>query len=521
MGCGCMRGVAGSFGRRKVPTMVAAFLAVGLVASASAATSRSTAAGSSVTIAIGSDPSGLDPQAYEDGNALAVYDNIAEPLITTDAVTNHLRPLLATSWKYVNPRTLRVKLRSGVKFSDGEPFNADAVVYSLKRLTNSKFATQQSDFFGTITGAKKVNNLTVDVVSSEPDATIPQSLSLIMTVPPNYVTKHGTRYFNTHPVGTGPYLFKNWQRGSSITLVANKHYWGGAPKIQNVKFEVIGESNVQLNALKTGAVDLATTLSPQQLSQAPKTLEVAGPEHPMIILDQRGGAFSNRLVRLAANYAVDRQAIADKVYFGTAKPAMCEPFGPQTLGYNPKLKNYPYDPAKAKTLLAKAHDVHPTVTFIGESGRWTNDLATEQAVQGYLQAVGFNVKFQSLTFASFLKQLLPNGNNPKVHRPDMLWTSTGDTTGDADQKLQTFYAPQGAAASVNDPTLFKLVAKEAKTIGRAARTKVQQKALARACSQADFIYLVNNENIYGASQRLSWQPRYDEQILVKAMSVAK
>jgi peptide/nickel transport system substrate-binding protein len=477
-------------------------------------------AGSSISIAIGSDPSGLDPQAYEDGNALSVYDNIAEPLITTDPVTNHLKPLLATSWNYVNSKTLRVKLRSGVKFSDGEPFNADAVVFSLKRLTNPKFATQQSDFFGTITRAKKINATTVDVVSSVPDATIPQSLSLIMIVPPKYVTQKGSAYFNSHPVGTGPYVFGSWSRGASVTLSSNTRYWGGKPSIANVKFVIMPEANVQLNALKTGQVDLATALSPQQLPQAPKQLKVAGPEHPMIILNQRSGPFANRNVRLAANYAVDRATIAARVYFGMAKPAMCEPFGPQTLGFNPKLKNYPYNPAKAKQLLAKSGNPHPSVTFIGEAGRWTNDLAAEQAVQGYLEAVGFKVKFESLAFASFLKQLLPNGNNPKMSRPDMLWTSTGDTTGDADQKLQTFYAPKGAATSVNDSVLFGLVGKEAATIARAKRTTLQQQALARACQQADFIYLVNNANTYGASKSLTWQPRYDEQLLVKAMRVA-
>lgn len=498
---------------------IAAAVCAASVDRASAVATHRVAGTGTVSIAIGSDPSGLDPQAYEDGNALAVYDNIAEPLITTDPRTNHLKPLLATSWRYVNSKTLRVKLRTGVKFSDGEPFDADTVVFSFKRLTGHGYATQQSDFFGTITHAKKITKTTVDVVSSVPDATIPQSLSLIMMVPPKYVTKKGNSYFNTHPVGTGPYLFDSWQRGSTVKLVANKKYWGGAPSIANVKFVVMPEANVQLNALKTGEVDLATALSPQQLAQAPKQLRVAGPEHPMIILDQRAGPFANRNVRLAANYAVDRKTIADKVYFGTAKPAMCEPFGSQTLGYNPALKNYPYNPAKAKQLLAKSGNPHPTVTFIGEAGRWTNDLAAEQAVQGYLEAVGFKVKFQSLAFASFLKQLLPNGNNPKLHRPDMLWTSTGDTTGDADQKLQTFYAPKGAATSVNDPVLFRLVAKEASTISRSARTKVQQQALARACSQADFIYLVNNQNIYGAAQHLSWQPRYDEQIMVKAMKL--
>jgi len=494
--------------------------ATATLATHASASVEARSASTTISIAIGSDPSGLDPQAYEDGNALAVYDNIAEPLITTDAVTNHLKPLLATSWKYVNSKTLRVTLRSGVRFSNGEPFNADAVVFSLKRLTNPKFATQQSDFFGTITHAKKINATTVDVISSVADATIPQSLSLIMMVPPKYVTQKGASYFNTHPVGTGPYVLGSWTRGASITLKANSRYWGGAPSIANVKFVIMPEANVQLNALKTGEVDLATALSPQQLPQAPKQLKVAGPEHPMIILNQRSGPFANRNVRLAANYAVDRKTIAAKIYFGTAKPAMCEPFGLQTLGYNPKLKNYPYNPAKAKQLLAKSGNPHPTVTFIGESGRWTNDLAAEQAVQGYLEAVGFKVKFQSLAFASFLKQLLPNGNNPKMARPDMLWTSTGDTTGDADQKLQTFYAPKGAAASVNDPVLFKLVAKEAATIDRGKRTAVQQQALARACQQADFIYLVNNQNIYGASTRLTWQPRYDEQILVKAMKAA-
>ena len=488
--------------------------------STAASSPKAGGGGGQVTIALGADPSGLDPQAYEDGNAVAVYDNIAEQLIFTDAKTNALEPGLATAWKYMDDHTLRLTLRPNVKFSNGEPFNADSVVYSVKRVTSPNYKTQQSSFFGGINDARRIDDLTVDILSSKPDATMAQSLTLMFIVPPKYTKDHGDQYFNAQPVGTGPYLFVNWTRGSSITLKANDTYWGGAPKIKNVKFAIMAESNVQLNALKTGQIQLATTLSPQTLSQAPQSFTVPGPDHPMIILNQRGGPFVDKNVRLAANYAVDRQAIVDKIYQGTADVAGCQPFGPQTLGFNPTLQNYTYDPQKARELLAASGNPTPSVTFIGEAGRWTNDLAAEQAVQGYLQAVGFKVKFQSLAFESFLQQLLPSGNNPSMARPDMLFTSTSDTTGDADQKLQTFYAAKASAGSLNDPVIFNLVAQQATITDRAQRTKVQQEVLARACSEADFIYLAANKNIYGAAKNLTWQPRYDTQILAKTMTLS-
>lgn len=510
--------------RVRYPKVLALGAAIGLAAGTAACAGTAGTAGqaasqSSLSIALGADPQGLDPQLYQDQETLDVDSNIFEPLIFTNATSGALEPGLATSWKQVNDTTLQVTLRDGVKFSDGEPFDADSVVFSIDRITNKSFHTLQTQNLGTIDGAKKVTNNVVDILSSQPDATMPQSLSLIMMVPKQYISAHGNAYFNAHPVGTGPYVFQSWIRGSRLTLTANPHYWGGQPQVKTVNFLTIPNSNTQLNALEDGTVNIAVSLSAQQAAQAPRKILMASPNHAMLVLNQRSGPFANLDVRLAANYAINRAELAKVVYDGAASPTTCQPIGPQTAGYDPSLTEYPYDPEKAKQLLAASGDPHPSINFIGLSGQWTADLASEEAIVGYLQAVGFKVNFEDLPVTSYIKAAIPNNNSPSVtSRPDAYFVEVGDTLGDADQKLQALYARNAPDGSLNDPTLFSLVNEESTTMNRSQRTKLQQEVLARACQQAEFVYLVVTDDVYGVSSDIQWQPRFDEVILAKTVT---
>ncbi|MBI4759258.1 MAG: hypothetical protein HY783_09735, partial [Chloroflexi bacterium] len=183
-----------------------------------------------VVIAIGGDPSTLDPQYADDGNERAVNDNIYEMLLFRDPKTMAIVPGLAESYKQVDATTWRLTLRKGIKFHNGEELNAAAVVFSVKRILDPAFKSQQLSYVEGITDAKAVDDYTVDIITSGPLPILPVRLTWLKIVPPKYAKEKAAEFPN-HPVGTGPYKFVEWKKGDHVTLEANQAYWGGAPKI--------------------------------------------------------------------------------------------------------------------------------------------------------------------------------------------------------------------------------------------------------------------------------------------------
>lgn len=470
-----------------------------------------------VHIALAADPSSLDPQLPDDGNARAVVGNIAETLVNRDAQTNAPQPGLATSWRAVDPTTWEFKLRSGVKFSDGEPFNADAVVYSVKRITDPNYKTEQGDWVGDITGAKKVDDLTVDVTTSSPDTSVPRRMSLIFMVPPQASQNAD---FAAHPVGTGPYVFVSWTKGAQAVIKANPDYWGGKPKIDEAIFQPIKEPTVLLSALKAGELDVVSELLPEQMSQVPQAVRAPGLEFPTVILDTRGGAFKDERVRMAANYAIDRKSLLQKLYLGFGQPANCQMMGQAVFGFNPDLKDYTYDPNKARQLIQEASPPTLNIDLVGDSSnRWLKDVELEQAIQGYLQDVGFKVNLKLEDFSTYLKDLFPTTNNATTQRPDMVFVSHDNLLGDADITFSNYYLSSGGGASTSDSTVDQLIDSARHASDSTQRQQAYQQVNKIACDHAYFINLFNLDNVYGLSSRLQWKPRYDAYIFVKDMSL--
>lgn len=499
--------------------IVALPLALSLAACGGGTSAKATSQGTSskiVHIAIADDPSSLDPQAVEDGNALAIYDNVAEPLVFRTADTNQLEPGLALSWKQTAATTWEFTLRPNVKFSDGEPFNADAVVYSIQRITAKSYSTEQSDWIADITGAKKVTDSTVDIETSGPDPTVPERMSLIMMVPP---TASKNSDFATHPVGTGPYEMVSWTKGAKAVIKANPGYWGGKPAIAGADFQPIKEPTVRLSSLQTGEINLVSDLLPEQIKLVPQAVRTRGLEFPTVILDTRGGAFKDPNVRKAANLAVDKTALLQKLYSGFGTPANCQMMGQAVFGYNPNLQPYGYDPAQAKQLLAQSGNAHPAVTFVGDSsGRWLKDVELEQGIAGYLRAVGFKVTLKLDDFSTYLKELFPSTNNASVARPDMVFVSHDNVLGDADVTFSTYLQSTGGGASTSNPQIDQLVKQGRTELDKTKREQMYQQVNQIACSEADFINLFNLDNVYGLTKNLSWTSRYDASILVRTMS---
>jgi peptide/nickel transport system substrate-binding protein len=468
-----------------------------------------------ITIAIGSEPTTLDPQLRDDGGERAVNDNIYETLLVRTP-DGELQPGLAADFpEQVDETTWRFTLREGVTFHDGEPFNADAVVHSVERIIDPAFESEQAgSFFGTITGAEAVDELTVDITTSGPDPVLPSRMYWMKMVPPEASQEAD---FAENPVGTGPYRFVEWVRGDHVTLEANPDYWDGPPAIDRVTFRFVAEPGTRLAGLLSGELDLITNLLPEDVETVEgagkQAVAVQGLEHPVIILNTEEGVTADPRVREALNLAVDKEALANDLYGGNATVDPCQILSPSWTGFNEDLQPYPYDPDRARALLQEANAEGATVELIGTRGRWLKDGELLEAVAGYWNEVGIDAKLRIFEFDEYLNRLFGEV------RPDAVFVVSSNELLDASRNLGAYYHMDGIGASNEDRELAGILDRALTETDPEQREALYAEATQIACDGAYFVFLLNINDTYGMSERLSWQPRVDAKLLVKEMSV--
>jgi peptide/nickel transport system substrate-binding protein len=358
-----------------------------------------------VVVALGTDTSTMDPHMHTERIGIIINQQIFDTLLTRDTRTWKPVPHLAESITAVNPTTWELKLRRGVKFHDGEPFNAESVKFSFDRVLNPE---QKSPFRGSFTWVKSVDvvdDATVRIVTHKPYPLIHETLTFanFSMVPPRYVKEKGDAGFARNPVGTGPYRFVAWRKGESVTLEANEAYWKGAPAIKTVVFRIVPETATQIAELLSGGVDMIRAVPPDQIPAidrsgvarvtATKILRVV-----FLQMDGDGRAARGPLmdvrVRRAVNHAVNVDEIIQKVLGGKA---VRTPAGNSDMafGFDPSVKPYAYDPAAAKKLLAEAG--YPNgidVSLTTYSGSIVNVDQVAQVAMNQLAQAGVRTKLR-------------------------------------------------------------------------------------------------------------------------------
>jgi ABC-type transport system substrate-binding protein len=260
-------------------------------------------------------------------------------------------------------------LRKGVKFHDGTPFNADAVLFSLNRQhdSNHPFHNVGGPYiYWSDTGLAEVvdkitalDDYTVQITLKRPYA--PFIYTIAMTpfsiVSPTAVKKWKEDFTN-HPVGTGPFIFERWDHGDKVVLRANKDYWGGRPPVERIIFRSIPDNSVRLIELQNGSIHAMEFPNPDDLEQIRNdpTLEIIeqpGMNVGYLALNMEKKPFDNLKVRLAINHAINKRELISQLYQGMGLPAK-NPIPPTMWSYDDSIEDYPYDPAKAKQLLKEA-----------------------------------------------------------------------------------------------------------------------------------------------------------------------
>lgn len=467
-------------------------------------------------IAIADEPSTLDPQSAEDGNERAINDNVYEGLVTRDGQTNEVLPLLATELPtQIEPTTWEFKLREGVKFSNGEDFTAESAAASVNRIVDPNYTSAQLDYYGPLAGAEVVDDTTIHVKTSEPDPVFPARMARLKMVP---LEASQESNFLEEPVGTGPYKVDEWQRGQHIKLSVNEDYWGDAPSIKNVTVRFISEAGTRTAGLRTGEIHLATLLPPEQAADAPQTLHRVGTEFPVYRLRNYEGPLKDPRVRQALNYAVDKEAIANDLFGGYATVAACQPASETSFGYNPNLDAYPYDPDKARELLEEAGYNGEPVSLLGATGRWLKDAEMHEAIMGFLSEVGVNIDPSIMPFSSYLDYFLPTLAEG-ASQPDMGFVSASDELFDA-SKMHSYYDSQGAMSSYLNEDSDAAIQRATNAADEDERLAAYNDMFRVGCEDDPaFLFTVNLEDIYGASESLDWEPRSDGSLYIPEMSL--
>jgi peptide/nickel transport system substrate-binding protein len=464
-----------------------------------------------ISIALSAEPSTLDPQAREDGAERAVSDNVYETLMQRLPDGKLVPGLAAELPTQVDATTWEFKLRDGVKFHNGEAFNAASVVASILRVINPDFNSEQLAYFGPIAGAEAIDDLTVHIKTSAPDPMLPSRMYWMKMLPASYVANPAVA---EAPVGTGPYKFVNWQRGSEIQLEANAGYWGDEVCVQNATIRFVGEPGTRLSGLLAGELDLIVNLLPEFVSSVPKAVAVEGLETPVIILATDTGVTAIPEVRKALNLAIDREAIAKGIFGGYAAPAQGQLVNPAAFGFNKDLPFYSYDPEAAKKLVENAGATGKTITLLGQSGRWLKDREMLEAVAAYWGETGLKVNVEINEWGQFLSLLFA-----KDVRPDSVLVVNSNELLDASRETTFAYKAGSGAASNSDQELAAWIDEAGAEIDLEKRAALYTKITAYANERDYLVPLVNIKDIYGLSERLDWQPRRDAKLMIREMKL--
>jgi len=470
-------------------------LAMGVTAYASGQSMPAPSPNATLTIGIGVDLDTVDPAQQTTTTVQNVIDYGLQTLVAFDT-QGKIEPLLATSWSTSKDGlTLTFHLRQGVKFHDGTPFNADAVVFCLDRLISGKVKVPIGAGFRSMKSIEAVNPTTVAIHLKNPDPNLVPNLSITTAsiFSPSSATKDGNTPTNiVHPVGTGPYEFTRWTKGSEVVYTRADHYWGREPYYKTVDFKIIPEANSREAGLLAGQLDVImnppiTDLTSLSSNPAVKLLKAPSDRAVFIAIKVTRPPFNNEKVRQALNYAVDKDAIIKNVMFNSVNP-MDSPFPSSLSGYC-KVGAYPYDPAKAKQLLSEAGVKDLKITLGSPTGRYIQDIQFAQAVSGYLRKVGIDANVRTMDWPSYVAAFLQKDGPFDLH---VLGWAPGALDGQT--QLQMFTSetipPKGLNSSFySDPKVDKLAAAAALNLDDKSRNQQLCQIQKDVWQQAPWIFL--------------------------------
>ncbi len=473
-----------------------------------------------LVIAQGNELTSPDPTKHGTMNENNYNNCVFDKLFLFDA-DHKVVPRLALSHRMINETTHEFKLRRDVKFHNGDPFTAADVKYSLERYLDPKQKSPHSTFLTTIQETKIIDDYTIRIITKKPDALFVKRFAWTNYIfPSKYIKEKGEEQFLRHPIGTGPFKFVEWIRGDRLVLEANDGYWDGAPPIKTVIFRAIPEDTTRMAELQTGMVDIAVQVPPfmgaKMKGQGINVQPVLGVKTAILVINTLApGPLQDKRVRQALNYAVDKKAIIDKVLLGAGSPLAINLMD-GCFGFEPSLKPYPYDPEKAKQLLAEAGVKNLKIEFSTPNGRYMFDKQVAEAVAGMWEKVGVSVDLRVREWGEYMKDYFSK-NMKGVGRSQSFVPMY-----DADALFATWYTKESGFSYFTNPELENWISEARFQLDEKKRKELYSKISKKIYEEAPMVYLYQPIDYWGISKRVKgFQPGPDDIFVLHKVSVDK
>ena len=454
-----------------------------------------------LTIAVAAEPTSLDGLYSRNAVSVAANQHLYDYLIYMDE-DGILHPMLATSWKFINDKELRFYLRKDVVFHNGQKMTADDVVFSLVRVRDLNQVTWAANFIDKII---KIDDYTVSVTFLEPYAgTAAQFARPGANIVCKAAVEADPAKFKTNPIGTGPYKIVQWSHGSYVKMERNESYWGSKPTHKYLVLKVIPETTQRLIALENGEVDIAIDIAPGDVEkiEANKKLKVNIKPSANIIYvcanlsDEAPTPITNKLVRQAMQYAVDKNALVKAVTDGYGEVSNSI-ISKGVFGFFDEIKPE-YNLEKAKDLMVKAgYEKGFTVDLLTQSSLIHS--TTAQILQDMWSKIGIKVNLKTVDFATILTN--------QIKKDHALYVINWMTVGDAFTTFNPFFrsnstAAEGNSAFFKNDEVDKLIITAKTSFDDKTRLVAYKRLFEIAAEELPYIPLFCNPIIIGLNAKV-------------------
>jgi peptide/nickel transport system substrate-binding protein len=410
-------------------------------------------------------------------------------------------PELAESWEWIDDLTFRWHLRQGVKFHNGEPFNAEAMKYSLERILDEETEAQWRTVLKFIDEIKVVDEYTVDVIATFPTTGQLLEVGRMPMVPPKYLEEVGAAEFAEHPVSAGPWKFSEWSKGDRVVLERYDDYWQGPHPVKQLVYRVVPEATTALAELLAGTVDIASISA-----DACETVDASDMAHCVSARSIQSARLEflqgteDINVRKAIAHALNVDSIIENIMGGQAVPCKGA-MSSLVWGASTDLAGYEYDPELSKQLLADAgyEEGELTMPLYFIEGRYPRWRELAEAIAGDIEQVGINVELQPLEYGIWMDDYYGG------EMDGMTLASLTATTGDPNQVFRNYLSDTGVGYHLSDE-LDSYLRPVAEVVEPEARRPLVRAAEQYILDQALWICVLDVNLVYGVSNKVDWNP---------------
>ena len=469
-----------------------------------------------LTIGLPTNINTLDPHASSTvPTDLSLSSHLYTPLIIRDA-SLELQPAAAESWEVLDDNTWEFRLRDGITFTNGEVLNAEAVKWNLERVLNPDNNLRLRGFLRLIDEVTVVDPLTVRIHTSSPFPALANQLAMFFLLPPEWATENDPA---TAALGSGPYELVSFSSGDQAVIRLREDYWGEQPAFEEVTFRIMPEAASRIAAVRAGDVDFVSQFPPSDVEalngqDGVTAGTIASTRFMFVKFNTLREPFAgNEDLWRALNYAVDRELILDALWGGAGEVGHCQPLSPAYFGFNPELEEYPYDPDRARELLAQAG--YPNgleVELETTIGRYIQAPDIAQIIAAQLGEVGVTVRISEMEFGAWLTKYRKDRN-----LGDMAYFGLAWPTLDADGLLG-FWESTSDQAYYENPEFDALIREARSITDQERRLELYAQATQILCDAPPHIGMFFQPITYATGPNVEWTPRADDWVRVMDMT---